>query len=691
MRGRRHTHDASRSVTAGVDAWKARLPAVALALITVLAFARAVDNGFTGWDDTLYIATNPLMRGVEGLGKLWTSLESEQYYPLTFTSHWIEYQIFGAEPAAYLVTNVVIHAVNAVLVLCLLRGLKVTPLAAWIAALLFAVHPTHAMSVAWIAERKNLLSCAFAVSCLLAWIRFRRTSSEGAYAASVLLYLLALLSKTQIVGVVGVLWALDVCVLRERPVSATRRVLPHALLGIGALAVTFVFEQRFVDPTLRDWVPDLWERVQIAALAPWFYLRQSLLPLSLAPLYPLWRPSVTALVWWLPLAAWSVALLAGLACWRRIDPRLWLSAALFLAPLAPTLGIIPFGNFAITHVSDHFLYVPLVGLSVAAGLALSGVLERAPRARPATLVFMGIVASLLAWQLQRQIPVFKDGHALWSRALERSPDSYAAHLGLAEVLRVRGDHAGAAEHYERAIEIRPQWVDAHELLARAELESGELERSERSALEALRIAPGNVRALTTLGAVYERTGRIDVALETYENAVAVDGRSAPARLGLAQMYLGFARYTDAEAQFRALLAARPGDVRARLGVATCLRGRGEHVAAVAWLRESVRENPADWSSLNMLALLLATSRDDQVRAGSEALVLAERAAQGTRFQDPLVLDTLAAAQAEVGRAANAQRTSEQAAVAHEAHGDSSNAAESRRRAAAYARGEVLRR
>jgi tetratricopeptide (TPR) repeat protein len=694
MRPSLRARSASPSVTAdaaGAGTWKAKLPAVALALITVLVFARAVNNGFTGWDDTLYIATNPLMRGVEGLGKIWTSVENEQYYPLTFTSHWIEYQIFGAKPAAYLVTNVLLHAINAVLVLALLRGLGVPPLAAWMAALLFAVHPTHAMSVAWIAERKNLLSCAFTVSCLLAWIRFRRTSSERAYIASVVLYLLALLSKTQIVGVVGVLWMLDVCVLRERAASATRRVLPLALLGIGALAVTFVFEQRFVDPTVRDWVPDLAERVQIAALAPFVYVRQALLPLSLSPIYPLWRPSAASLMWWLPFAAILAVLIAGLAFWRRVDPRFLLSAALFLAPLAPTLGIVPFGNFAITHVSDHFLYVPLVGLTIAAGLALSTVLTRAPRAQPAILVLAGIFASFFAWRLQREIPVFKDGHALWSRALERSPDSYAAHLGLAEVLRVRGDGKGATEHYERAIEIRPQWVDAHELLARAELDAGDFARSERSALAALKIAPGNVRALTTLGAVYERTGRIDAALKTYETAVSLDGSSVPARLGLAQMYLGFARYTDAESQFRAMLAGRPGDARARLGVATCLRGRGAHAAAVLWLRESLRENSSDWSSLNMLALLLATSRDDSVRAGGEALALAERAAEGTRFEDPLVLDTLAAAQAEVGRAANAERTSEQAAVVHEAHGDASSAAESRRRAATYARGEVLRR
>jgi tetratricopeptide (TPR) repeat protein len=667
------------------------LAAAALAFLALLAFARAASNGFTGWDDTLYIATNPLMRSVEGLGKLWTSAENEQYYPLTFTSHWIEYRMFGADPAGYLLTNIALHALNAVLVLCLLRALEVKLLAAWLAALLFAVHPTNAMSVAWIAERKNLLSCAFTIGCVLAWIRFRRASNERAYALSLLLYLLALLSKTQIVGVFGVLWILDVCVLGQRAASATRRVLPHVAVGIGALAVTFVFEQRFIDPSLRDWVPPLWERVQIVALAPWFYLRQAFVPLSLAPIYPLWHPNVTSLLWWLPSAALATLLVAMGIRWRRIDARLELSVALFLAALAPTLGIVPFGNFAITHVSDHFLYVPLVGIALAAGVGLEAAIVRAPRARNGILVLTGLVIALFAWRLQREIPVFKDGYSLWSRALERSPDSYAAHLGLAEVLRVRGDRGGAAAHYERAIEIRPRWVDAHELLARALLESGELNRSEESARKALEIAPGNARALTTLAAVYERTGRIDEALRTYEHAVTIDGTSTPARLGLAQMYLGYGRYVDAEEEFRAILAARPGDARARLGVATCLRGRGEHAAAVAWLRESVLADPRDWSSLNMLALLLATSRDDRVRAGAEALALAERAAEATRFQDPLVLETLAAAQAEVGRAADAERTAEQAARAHEAQGDPSSAEESRRRGAAYARGEVLRR
>ncbi len=667
------------------------VPALLLAVIVAIAFHTALRNGFTGWDDTVYIATNPSMRSASGLARIWTSLDSEQYYPLTFTSHWVEYQLWGANAAGFLAVNVVLHALNAVLVLLLLRALGLPQAPAWLGALVYAIHPTHAMSVAWIAERKNLLSCAFALGTLLAWIRFRRTGSSTAYVASIALFACALLSKTQVVGVVLVMCVLDACVLHQRPVAALARVLPHALLGVGALTATVLFEQRFVDPTSKDWTLGLAERVQVAGLAPWFYLWRSLLPFALAPVYPLWRPSADAWLWWTPWIANALVAVFWLRRRRAVDGRLLVAVALFVLPLAPTLGIVPFGNFAITHVSDHFLYVPLVGLAIAGGVAMAAAITRFPRAREASLVLAGGLGVLFAWRLRSEIPVFRDATSLWTRALERSPESYAAHLGLAEALRAGGDRAAAARHYERAIGIRPDWVDAHELGARAALEAGELERSERSARRALEIAPSNVRALTTLAAVLERTGRIEAALEMYEHAVATDPSSSAARMGLAQMYLGYGRYADAEREFRAILERSPDDPRARLGVATCLRGRGEHSAAVAWLRESVRRNASDWSSLNMLALLLATSRDDAVRRGDEALALAERAARGTHFQDPIVLDTLAAAQAEHGRRDEAARTSERAAVAHEGRGDAAGASESRRRAGVYASGDVLRR
>ncbi|MFN0243059.1 MAG: tetratricopeptide repeat protein [Planctomycetota bacterium] len=663
-------------------------PAVALFVTAIACFAASRSNGFTGWDDTVYVLENPALLAADGLRRIWTSTQSEQYYPLTFTSYWLEARLFGARAEVFLTTQILLHALNAIGVWWCLRKLGCTDLAAFLAALVWTVHPTHAMSVAWIAERKNLLAFFFAWISFASWVRWRSDARARFYGIALAAHLAALLSKTQALAFPLALFVFDLVSARKTVLESARALLPFALASVAAVAVTLSFEHRFLDPVDPRFTLPLVERGLHAATALLAYVRLTVWPVDLAPIYPLWDVSRSSFVWWV-----CVAILAALALalwhWRaRVGARVLVGATIFVVTLAPVLGLVAYGNLALTPVSDHYLYPALLGAAILLAVAIDAV--QRPRARGVLLALCAVSVPALAVQTARAIPVFRDARSLWTRSLERSPESYVAHLGLAEVERSAGNLAAARAHYRAATEIRPLWVDAFERWGAAELAAGNLDEAEAALQRALELVRENPRALLWMARVVERRGRPQAARELYARSVALDAHWLPSRVALGEIELGFARYAEAEAQFRAAVELDPRHARARLGVATALRGRGDPGAAARYLAASLALLGHDDTLANMLALVLATARDDSVRDGARAVALARTACESTAYADPVLVDTLAAAQAETGDAALAADTARRAAVLWRARGDARAADVSAARAASYAAGERLR-
>ena len=658
------------------------MKAAVLAAIFALAVALYLPTlgyGFTGWDDTGYVPDNPRITSPDRFAEIWTSSESEVYYPLMYTSFWLEYRLFGPAPAAYHATNVLLHGMNAVLVVLLLSALGAPLPGAALGGALFAVHPLQVMTVAWIAERKNLLALLFTLLTLLAWSRGRR-------ALALLAFLAALLSKTAVLGLPLALLLYDGLERRFR-VRSLLWVAPMLAAGIAAAWLTVFFEHPFVGSGDSVLLPGLPERLQIAGAAPWAYLAKLLLPVGLSPAYPRWHVDGGRFLWWLPLLATGTAVAAGLLLWPRLRGDAarrtgWLLAVAAVL-LFPSLGLISFANLALTFVSDHFLYLPSAALLGAAGWAL-GAAPRRLALFAGALACAGCAGTTLAYQ-----PTFRDGLSLWTRVVERAPESYAGHLGLAEALAGAGRFDQAEAHYARALALEPRAVDGYLLDGRFRQERGDCQGAAPLYEKALALDPGKVPALVGLAACSAALGAPEEALSLYTRAVHLAPRDLAARIGLGATYLGFARPQEALPEFQAAAGIAPTHARAWLGAATSLRSLGRYAEAVAVLRSGLEHAGDDVALLNLSALTLAAAPDASVRDGAAAVALAERACAAGPDNYAL-RSTLAAAYAEAGRFEEALRESRRAEAGAAAAGNGSAAAEERRRAAQYGRGEALR-
>lgn len=637
-----------------------------IALLTIAAYWQAPTLGWTGWDDTAYVVNNPHMSEPGGLWRIWTTNESEQYYPLSFTFYWMQHRVFGGSPAGYHAVSVLLHLANILLGVLALRAVGASRWVACVSGAVFALHPTQVMSVAWIAEQKNLLATGFMLACVLAWTR----SAGGTRwrVVALVLYVLAMLSKTVVIGLPVSLLVLDRVVAGRTWAAGVKRVAPMLVAGVLLAALTLAFETKFVDSQAEAFVPPLVERLQIAGAAPWAYLARLAWPVGLSPAYELWGVSRASVGWYLPLAASALAGLA--AVWVVARRPAWgfpawcvIHAALMIGP---TLGVVAFGNLAVTDTSDHFLYPALLTVFAAVAHGLERFLDRAGAWE--WPVRAGVVAAVIACGVGtvRYLPVFHDAESMWTRGAKVAPTNYTAHLALAEGLRANGKSEEALREYAVAVGLRPGWVDAYLFLGDAQRDAGRRGEAEATYRKGLEVSPGNAVVMTRLAELLESRRALDEAQGLFERAVRADPAHVPARMGLAQMHLGYARFDDALAQFEAIVRARPGHARAHLGVVTCLVRLGRTDDARRAVDRAIAAAPRDAALWNMSARLYLGS--SEARASERALRDATRSAE-LAPGDFRVLATLAEAQAASGDRAGAAATAARAAKAARSEGD----------------------
>jgi hypothetical protein len=436
-------------------------PLASLIVVTAVAFSPAFRADFVRWDDHIYVTENQLLRDLKGLGEIWNprSEKLRQYYPLTFSSYWVEYQLWDLNSGPYHVVNVLLHVVNSLLVASLVGSLGGSPWVAAGAAALFALHPAQVESVAWVTERKNTLSGLFYLIAFLLYLKHRREGSWRLYAGSLLAFLAALLSKTQVLTLPIVLVVTDWLLQANSRLShigwrgLVARVAPMLVLAVLCGAIT----ARVEDRVAPDWLstPSLLERLFIAAGAAWFYVWTFLWPANLVPIYPRWSLSLGDARWWLALVAWPIAGVLLLRLGHRIPTLVIWGIAYFIISLIPVLGFIPFTyQKGFTYVADRFLYLPCIG----GGVALSVMAERlSVRAKLPSVMAAVFVAALIffAAATYAQSMHWRSNLRLWSHLLEKHPDSFRANLNLGEEYEARGNRASALTRYRRAYELRP--------------------------------------------------------------------------------------------------------------------------------------------------------------------------------------------------------------------------------------------
>jgi tetratricopeptide (TPR) repeat protein len=527
-----------------------------IVVLTAVAYGPAFRAGWV-WDDDSYVTANTTLRSWDGLARIWLEPGAvAQYYPLTFSSLWLDYQLHGADPFAYHATNVALHATNAVLVGVVLEAAAIP--APWVAAALFAVHPMHVESVAWVTERKNVLSGAFYLLAFLALLRWRERADEaprsgrGWYALALSCFVAALLSKT-VTSTLPVAFL----VLRWWRTGRVRRDDVAAMLlflfaGLALGSVTASLERTHVGAVGAYWDQTFAERVLIAGRALWFYVGKLLVPWPLAFIYPRWSLDVGSAAQWLFPVSAALAGAGMAAAVGRLGRAPFAAALAFAVTLGPALGFVNVYPMRYSFVADHFAYLASVPfLALAVGVGARRLDDRAGRLVAAAVA---IVFVALTWS---RAASFHDGATLWRDTLAKNPLATIAYVNLGYQTYEAGRPAEALALYDRGLAIEP---DAADLL--------------------------NDRGLA-LGAL----GRTDEAIASYEHARRADPTHVESRSNLGNMLASLGRYGDAEIVYREALRLRPGYAEAHNNLANVLALRGDTTGAVEEYARAIAADP----------------------------------------------------------------------------------------------------
>lgn len=517
------------------SAWALWPCAAVLLVVTTIAFSPALTAQLLSWDDQSYVSDNAMLRDTAGLGRIWnpTAGGQPQYYPLLFTSYWLEYHVWGARSAGYHGTNLALHLVNVVLVLLLVQRLGAAPWAAVGAAAIFALHPTQVASVVWVAERKNVLSGFFYLLAFLLFLRHRSRDAWGPYVGSLGAFCAALLSKTQTVTLPGSLlitdWLLQSSgrIRRMGLAGLAARLAPMLLLGVLMATVTSSFERAAVG---ASWfrLPPLATRPFIAATAPWFYAATFLVPVDLSPIYPMWSVSPGDPKWWLPLLAWP---LVGAAVYRwraRIGALPLWGLAHFCICIIPVIGLVPFGYQQHTLVADHYLYLANIGAAVALASwadRLAGAAIWTRRRRMITGLGL-VLCAFYAVQSYHEAGYWHDTPTFWQRVLARNPTSFAAQYSLGHHYRDQRDWPAALPYYRSAYAIRSDHPGAFRWYAKA-LRATQGDQAALAFCNAkLQQDPNFLAAYLERATSYERLGNRAAATAEYRQVLRLAPRNS---------------------------------------------------------------------------------------------------------------------------------------------------------------------
>jgi tetratricopeptide (TPR) repeat protein len=519
--------------------WRWRLVGDALLILLALAaYVPVVRAGFV-WDDSFLIVDNPNMHGLAGLLRAWTEPASVRYpwYPLTTTTFWLEYQLVGARALAYHVTNVILHAANAVLLFRLVRALGIP--GAWLAAALFAVHPIHVESVAWITERKNVLAGFFLLLCLHSFVRaadLRDVLVSRApphrwrdrwLCAALGWFVLAMLSKTAVAPAPGALLVLIWLAHGRIAARDVARVAPFFAVAAVLGAITMSMENNVVgegqDFVQLDWLG----RALLYPRALWFYAGKHLFPVDLMFFYPRWEVDAHDAAQWVPLVAAVVVLVALAALKGRLGRGPLAAALIYGGMLVPASGFFNVLFMLYSFVQNHFVYFASMPLVVLLGAAIDRAVDRltVSAAASRSRVHAGVAALVLAplaaltWSETR---VFRSEEVLWETSAQRNPRAWMAFTNLGGLLVERGEFARAEENLRKAVAVNPVDYWAHNNLGIAMARQGRFEEAIPHYTAAIRAMRENPVAWTNLGLALARVGRGPAAERAWRTALAID-------------------------------------------------------------------------------------------------------------------------------------------------------------------------
>ncbi len=605
-----------------------------LALVVWVVFGQTLGHGFVNYDDNLYVYDNPVVqKGLTWEGFRWALTYGGigHWHPLTWLSHMLDCQFYGLSPGGHHLTSVLLHGAAVILLFLVLRRMTGFLWRSAFVAAVFAIHPLRVESVAWVAERKDVLSAFFFMLTFGAYVRYVQRWSKTArlwtldYCLVVLFYALGLLSKNMLVTMPFVLLLLDYWPL-NRLSSLTSQVLlrlvaekiPLFMLTVGSCVATFLVPEQL---TAADKLPFglQMENVVVSYVT---YLWQMIHPSELACLYP--NPTNYLPLW--PVAG-AVGLLLAIsgAAWtfRRTHPWLVVGWLWYLGMMIPVIGMVQMSSCA--H-ADRYTYLPQIGLYLLLTWAAADLCAGWRHRRVVLGGCSTIILVALIFCARTQTSYWRNGESLWTHTLACTADNYTAHNNLGESLFQRGSVDEAIKQYQTALQIKPDYADAH----------------------------------NNLGNVLFQTGRVDEAIAHYQTALQIKPDDAEAHNNLGTALFQKGRVDEAIAHCQAALQIKPDYADAHDNLGNALIQKGNVGEAITQYQKALEIKPSFPAAQNNLAWVRATASQASLRNGNQAVELAQRANQLTGGENPIILHTLAAAYAETGRFSDAMRSAQKA-------------------------------
>lgn len=634
------------------------LVAALLAALTAAVYGQVGTFDFINHDDPEYVFENPVVRGglsLQGIRWAFTSVEMANWHPLTWLSHMLDVQLFGVSPGAHHLVNLAFHLMNTVLLFALLQGMTGTLWRSAFVAALFALHPLHVESVAWIAERKDVLSTFFGLLSMGAYARYVKHPGAAPYLTALFLFALGLMAKPMLVTLPAVLLLLDVWPLGRfslkpeigsppkperkehpkkkkaagRPGAATAgesrwlaamplvtEKIPFFLLSAVSSLVTVYAQQKGGAVASLQAFP-IADRVSNAIVSCVLYLWKMIWPLELSVFYPVqaWPPAVV-----LACAALIAAVTFAAVRWARTCPYVLVGWLWYLVTLLPVIGIIKIGDAA---MSDRYTYLPLLGPFMALSWGAAALSERWPFRAVALPAAAGLVLAACMVLTGIQVGVWKDSATLFSHALAVTKDNFMAHNNLAAALIQGNRLEEALGHLRKAVAINPGYAFAHHNLGTLL----SLRGRDDEALAEFRIAarqnPGLLRAYFSMANIELSRGRAEDAFELFRRSAEMPAIRPQAYAGMADASLLKGRNDEALRYYLIALEQDPNNPKLRYNVGVLLAHRGRLDEAIGQLREAVRLRPDYARAHNNLgsALLMKGKVDEAIGHFQEAVRL----------------------------------------------------------------------
>ncbi len=632
-----------------------RLVGLLLALITLLVYLPVAFDGFVNYDDQDYITDNTMVqKGLTWAGIQWafTTGHASNWHPITWLSHMTDCELFGLNPGAHHLVNGLFHTANVVLLFGLLLRLTGAMWPSAFVAALFAWHPLHVESVAWISERKDVLSTLFALLTLLAYAQYVKKStvhgpqSKIFFGLALLCFALGLMSKPMLVTLPFVMLLLDYwplgriaecgarsanlknvsrpSTLNPQPSTFLFEKWPFFLLTIASCVVTFLVQSQQGGNAVAslEFIP-MHYRLCNALTSYGLYLLKMAWPVGLSVFYPL----PEHLTWLLLAATASAAILILISSlvWRTRQERPYLTVGWlwFLGTLVPVIGLVQVGGAAL---ADRYTYIPSIGVFIIVAFGFRDLANRFcfPKAAITTAAVLALAGCIAL--TENQLRYWRDSESLFTHALAVTKDNHVAHLDLGVALEQKGDLTAALAQYRAAEQLAPELYHVH----------------------------------ADLGHLLDNLGHLPEALVEYRKAVLLNPSLPALRNSAGAVLVELGRYDAAMRQFKEVERLDPADPWVHLEIGKMRLKQGRDTEAIDEFRAALRIDPANFQILAYIAHVLAAIENPQIRDGQTAFMLAAKAKALTGDTQPYVLDAMGMACAELGRFDEAQTLAQKA-------------------------------